>query len=87
MMKLITENEYNETVLASEVPVLVDFFAPWCHPCKQLGPILEALQDQYGEALRVVKIDIDEPENYNLVTSLAIRSVPTMKKSQACPVR
>jgi thioredoxin 1 len=82
-MKLINGDEFNETVLASEAPVLVDFFAPWCHPCKQLGPILEALKEHYGESLSVVKVDIDEPENYSLVTSLAIRSVPSLKLYKA----
>ena len=77
-MKIITIDEYNSEVVRSEVPVLVDFFAPWCGPCKGLATVLEDISATYEGTLKVLKVDIDEPTNYELVTTLGIRSVPTM---------
>ena len=78
-MKEIIFSEFNSDVVTSEVPVIVDFFAPWCNPCKILAPTLEALEAQYEGKIKVVKVDIDAEENYELVTSLGVRSVPTLK--------
>lgn len=78
-MKEIIFSEFNSDVVTSEVPVIVDFFAPWCNPCKLLAPTLEALEAQYEGKIKVVKVDIDAEENYELVTSLGVRSVPTLK--------
>jgi len=56
----ITEGEFQRVVLESPVPVLVDFWAPWCGPCRMVAPILEQLAVEYGERLRVVKLNVDE---------------------------
>lgn len=64
------------TIIDSETPVLVDFYADWCGPCKMLAPILEQVKDVMGNAIRIIKIDVDK--NPSLATKYQIRGVPTM---------
>ena len=61
-----------------QAPVLVDFWAPWCGPCKQLSPVLEKIVTASGGKLRLVKINIDEPENQPLAQQLRIQSIPAV---------
>ena len=63
-------------LIQSEIPVLVDFSAEWCGPCKMLAPILKELKSKVGDAVKIIKIDIDA--NEELANSLQIRSVPTL---------
>ncbi|WGF88377.1 tetratricopeptide repeat protein [Marinivivus vitaminiproducens] len=63
---------------SQQVPVLVDFWAPWCGPCKQLTPLLEKVVTAAGGKVRLVKVNIDEPANAQLVQQLRIQSVPTV---------
>ena len=63
-------------LIQSEIPVLVDFSAEWCGPCKMLAPILKELKSKVGDAVKIIKIDIDA--NEGLAASLKIRSVPTL---------
>ena len=65
-----------EEFLKSPEPVLVDFSAEWCGPCKQLKPILEQLQSKVGESAKIIKIDVDK--NRSLADKFQIRSVPTL---------
>lgn len=65
-----------DKVIASEIPVLVDFFAEWCGPCKTLGPILKEVKDELGDAVRIVKIDVDK--NQPLANKYQVRGVPTL---------
>ena len=65
-----------DKVIASETPVLVDFFAEWCGPCKTLGPILKEVKKELGDAVRIVKIDVDK--NQSLANKYQVRGVPTM---------
>jgi thioredoxin 1 len=70
-----TESTFKET-LQSNTPVLADFWAAWCGPCKMLAPILIQVSDHYDEKLKVVKIDIDA--NPNVAAEYNVRSIPTL---------
>jgi thioredoxin 1 len=63
-------------IINSEIPVLVDFHADWCGPCKMLAPILKQVKDEMGNALKIVKIDVDK--NQSLASSYQVRGVPTL---------
>ena len=63
-------------IIDSEIPVLVDFSAEWCGPCKMLVPILKQVKDDLGDKIKIIKIDIDK--NQSLSTKYAVRGVPTM---------
>jgi len=69
-----------QELIASEKPVLVDFFATWCGPCQALAPILKQVKDEMGDAVTVIKIDIDK--NPALASQYQVRGVPTMALMQ-----
>jgi len=64
------------SIINSEKPVLVDFSANWCGPCKMLGPILKQVKDELGDSIKIVKIDVDA--NQLLASKYQVRGVPTM---------
>ncbi|GAB4191721.1 MAG: thioredoxin [Wenzhouxiangellaceae bacterium] len=68
--------EFEKLIGESDVPVLVDFWAPWCAPCRMLAPILEQVADENGDSLRVVKVNIDDEQA--VARKFNIRSIPTM---------
>jgi len=74
-LKHIQEKEFEKEVIKSKQPVIVDFFATWCGPCKMLGPILEDIADEEKD-VKIFKVDIDE--NMNLAQQFGIMSVPTL---------
>ena len=69
-----------EDIIKSEKPVLIDFFATWCGPCKMMHPVLEELHEKVGEKARIIKIDIDK--NEQLAAIYNVRSVPTLMISR-----
>jgi thioredoxin 1 len=75
-LTVLNDENFNAEVLESDVPVMVDFYATWCGPCKALSPIVEKLAGEYGEKLKVGKLNIDEaPQTPG---QFAVRAVPTI---------
>ena len=71
-----TDQNFAEQVLKAEVPVLVDFYAPWCPPCNVLGPTVESLAEQFQGRAKVVKLNIDD--NAKSTARFAIKALPTL---------
>jgi thioredoxin 1 len=72
----ITDDNFTEEVIQSKIPVLVDFWAEWCGPCKMLSPVIDEISKEMAGNLKVVKINIDT--NPNVPSKLGIRGIPTM---------
>lgn len=74
----LNDQNYDSVVSKSDKPVLIDFSATWCGPCKMLTPLLERLSTEMNNKLKICKVDIDEPGTGDIVTKFAIHSVPTL---------
>ncbi len=72
----VTEATFKQEVLESETPVLVDFWAPWCGPCKMLSPVVEEVATEYEGQLKVVKLNTDQ--NPTVASHYGIRTIPTL---------
>ncbi|BCB85938.1 thioredoxin [Phytohabitans suffuscus] len=74
--KAVTDASFTSDVLQSETPVLVDFWAEWCAPCKKVSPLLEEIANEMGDRVRIVKVNIDE--NPETARAYRVMSVPTL---------
>ncbi len=72
----VTEANFEQEVKNSNLPVLIDFWAPWCGPCQQLTPIVEELAKEHSDKLKVVKLNTDEAQN--LAVQFRIQSIPSL---------
>ena len=72
----ITDENFEETVLKTDKPVLVDFWAAWCGPCRMVGPIIDELSDEYKDKAVVGKVDIDS--NQEFAAKFGVRNIPTV---------
>ena len=72
----VTDSTFKQEVLESEAPVLVDFWAPWCGPCRMVAPVVDEISEQYEGQVKVVKVNTDE--NPSVASQYGIRSIPTL---------
>jgi len=75
----VSKDNFEQEVLKSEAPVLVDFWAPWCMPCRMMAPILDELSAEMAGKLKVVKVNTEESSNQDLAVKYQIQSIPNMK--------
>ena len=79
-LKTVTDSTFTEDVLQSDKPVLVDYWAVWCGPCRMIAPILEEIDKTHGEKLQIVKLNVDE--NPQTASNYGIVSIPTLNVFQ-----
>ena len=72
----ISDDSFEQEVLKSDLPVLVDYWAEWCGPCKMIAPILDEVARDYGDRVKVVKVNVDE--NQSVPAKYGIRGIPTL---------
>lgn len=75
-VQAITDAEFQTEVLESELPVVVDFWAPWCGPCRMVAPVLEALSKEFGTQVRFVKVNVDEDSQH--AAQFGVQGIPTL---------
>jgi thioredoxin 1 len=75
-IKHVTDSTFNTEVLESSTPVLVDYWAEWCGPCKMIGPVLDESAQTYGDRLTIAKVNVDE--NQSVPSRYHVRGIPTL---------
>ena len=76
MAKIITNNEFKKEVMESSVPVLVDFYADWCGPCKMMAPVMETLSEEMAGKVSICKVNVDNDSE--LASKYKVMSIPTL---------
>lgn len=76
MIKVITDENFEQEVLKSEIPVIVDFYADWCVPCKMMAPVLDMVDKERGGKIKIVKINVDK--NPDTTSKNRVMSIPTL---------
>ena len=76
---ILTDATFEHEVLHSDLPVLVDFWAEWCGPCKLMIPILDEFSEKFGAKIKVAKLDVDNPAHSSLAEKYDIQGIPAMK--------
>jgi len=71
-----TDDNFEGEVLKSDKPVLIDFWAPWCGPCKSIGPVVEELAEKFKDSVKIMKLNVDE--NQKTAVNYGVRSIPTL---------
>jgi thioredoxin 1 len=72
----VSDGKFESEVLKAEVPVLVDFWAPWCGPCRLVEPLVEELAEEYGDKVKFLRMNTDD--NFNTANQYGIRAIPTL---------
>ncbi len=76
MAYIFTDDNFEQEVLKSDIPVLVDFYADWCGPCKMIGPIIEELAEEYEGVIKIGKINVDDNQSYS--TKYKVMTIPNL---------
>ncbi|SRR6056297_241665 len=75
----LNNDNFQKEVIDSEIPVLVDFWAPWCQPCQMMAPVLDELADELDGKIKICKLNTEEENNRDLAMKYQIQSIPNMK--------
>ena len=76
MVSDVTDKDFQQEVIDSDLPVLVDIWAPWCGPCRMIGPVVEKLSEEYEDKVKFCKLNVDE--NQQTATSYGVQSIPLL---------